>query len=175
MEDLRNRTVPMTDTLHAAISIVAKEQERSFSYIARKLLEDAMIAKKEKSDNLPVVKKTKKATDKFDPSIYNCESWGWPYMPDARIYNDWLAMRKKNKYTISETSMGLIGSQLVVAQKYGHNIELCLATAETKKWKSFRAEWMNDSSSRDARHRADDNSTRGNTLESDLNDRTWAK
>ncbi len=79
---------------------------------------------------------------KFKPDISLCPTWGWPNQPSNAVFDGWLAMRRKNKFTISENSMKRIGAGLRTAVEQGFTVDDCLSKAELQGWKGMDAQWM---------------------------------
>jgi hypothetical protein len=93
----------------------------------------------------PIKKSVDKKRKRFDSSPANFEQWNWPSEPDHELFDDWIAMRRKVKATISERSFKAIGKELTKAVGLGFSVDQCLAEAEIRSWKGFKAEWMANS------------------------------
>lgn len=66
----------------------------------------------------------------------------WPSLPPEQLLKDWMAMRKRVKASCSQSAINNIGKQLHLAVAAGFTVEQCIAEAETRGWKGFKAEWM---------------------------------
>lgn len=96
---------------------------------------------KNRIDKNRIEKKVKRIT-------YACDrwaDWNFPYQPSLEVFDAWLAMRKVNKYTISDNSFKLIGKGLTDAAALGFTVDHCLSLAEAGGWKGLRAAWIQNS------------------------------
>ena len=66
----------------------------------------------------------------------------WPYAPSEQIFKDWIKAKKAAKGSVSQTAINTVGKELHKAVAAGHTVDDCLSTAESSKWKGFKAEWM---------------------------------
>lgn len=100
------------------------------------------------SDNTKPPSATK--SKKFNPDVSLCLGWGWPNPPSDAVFDGWLDMRRKNKFTISENAMKRIGDGLRHAVTLGFTVDDCLSKAELQGWKGLDADWMVNSQPRSA-------------------------
>lgn len=79
--------------------------------------------------------------------IYTKQNFGfdfskWPAVPTETIFNDWIAMRKKMKLSVSQTVINGLGKELNTAAAGGLSVDYCLTEWVIAEWRSFKAEWV---------------------------------
>lgn len=90
-------------------------------------------------------KSTKEKAKAFSPNSAQWQDWNWPSQPEQQIFKDWLAMRRKNKHTISITSFKNLSKEFIKAVEHGMTLDSCLTKCESKGWRGFKLDWyMND-------------------------------
>lgn len=85
--------------------------------------------------------------DNKKPLAKNLDYSCWPSLPDEQLLKDWLAMRKRVKASCSQSAINTIGKQLHLANSLGFSVDQCIAEAETRSWKGFKSEWMENEAS----------------------------
>lgn len=66
----------------------------------------------------------------------------WQTAPSDQVMASWVAMRKKNKYVLTQVTIDRIGAQLAAAARFGFSVDECLGQATEGNWRGFKAEWM---------------------------------
>jgi hypothetical protein len=66
----------------------------------------------------------------------------WPEMPSDQVMASHMAMRKKNKYPLTQDSVDRIGNQLAKAKVFGLTVDGCIGQATESCWRGFKAEWV---------------------------------
>lgn len=92
-----------------------------------------------KPSGLPVVKEKAKR-DPVKMGDYDLSTW--PSLPDEQLFNDWRAAKKRNKGSVTQSTMNKVGGELAKAVTNGFNVNDCLATAESSGWRGFESDWM---------------------------------
>jgi uncharacterized protein YdaU (DUF1376 family) len=70
----------------------------------------------------------------------------WPSMPSEQTMQDWLAMRKRLKATVSQTVINRFAVELKKAKAYGYTVDQCLSECVTRGWRGFEVQWLLNSS-----------------------------
>lgn len=101
-----------------------------------------------KPSGLPVVtqpKPTAKPTNNQEPLTNNHKpvktTAPMPHGIDARIWVDWIALRKSKKAAVTDTALRGIERE---ASKAGLTLEQALVTCCERGWAGFKAEWVQD-------------------------------
>lgn len=66
----------------------------------------------------------------------------WPSMPSDQTMQDWLAMRKRLKATVSQTVINRFAIELKKAKAYGYTVDQCLSECVTRGWRGFEVQWL---------------------------------
>ncbi len=66
----------------------------------------------------------------------------WPSMPSDQTMQDWIAMRKRLKATVSQTVINRFTVELKKAKAYGYTVDQCLAECVTRGWRGFEVQWL---------------------------------
>ncbi len=72
----------------------------------------------------------------------------WPSMPSQQVMDDWLAMRKTKRASVSQTVISRFGKQLQLAGVDGLTVDDCLGECIERNWMGFKAEWMTNQNNR---------------------------
>ena len=70
----------------------------------------------------------------------------WPSMPSDQTMQDWLAMRKRLKASVSQTVINRFAVELKKAKAYGYTVDQCLSECVTRGWRGFEVQWLLNSS-----------------------------
>lgn len=70
----------------------------------------------------------------------------WPSMPSNQTMQDWLAMRKRLKASVSQTVINRFAIELKKAKAYGYTVDQCLSECVTRGWRGFEVQWLLNSS-----------------------------
>ncbi|MET6758962.1 replication protein [Pseudoalteromonas sp. NCIMB_1079] len=106
------------------------------SKTTKKLVEnDCHIRKKTNTkDNIKKINK-KSLLESLDFST-------WPAMPSNQIFDDWIAMRKSKKASVSQTVINNFGAQFQIAFQNGLSVDECLSECITRNWQGFKYSWI---------------------------------
>ncbi len=66
----------------------------------------------------------------------------WPALPNQQIFDDWVAMRKAKKASISQTVINNFGKQFQIAFQNGLSVDECLSECITRNWQGFKYSWI---------------------------------
>lgn len=66
----------------------------------------------------------------------------WPSMPSDQTMQDWLAMRKRLKASVSQTVINRFALELKKAKAYGYTVDQCLSECVTRGWRGFEVQWL---------------------------------
>lgn len=66
----------------------------------------------------------------------------WPALPNTQIFDDWIAMRKTKKASVSQTVINAFGTQLQIAYENGVSVDDCLTECITRNWQGFKYSWL---------------------------------
>lgn len=66
----------------------------------------------------------------------------WPSMPSDQTMQDWLAMRKRLKASVSQTVVNRFAIELKKAKAYGYTVDQCLSECVTRGWRGFEVQWL---------------------------------
>lgn len=66
----------------------------------------------------------------------------WPALPNQQIFDDWVAMRKAKKASVSQTVINAFGTQLQIAYENGVSVDDCLTECITRNWQGFKYSWL---------------------------------
>tara|TARA_Y100000310_G_scaffold272606_1_gene287700 strand:- start:585 stop:1520 length:936 start_codon:yes stop_codon:yes gene_type:complete len=109
------------------------------SKTTKKLVENDCHIRKETNTKDNNKKSTKKSPlELFDFSL-------WPQMPSPQIFDDWVAMRKAKKASLSQTVINTFGNQLTIAFENGISVDDCLSECITRNWQGFKYNWIANS------------------------------
>lgn len=97
-----------------------------------------------------VPKKQAKPRDPVKMAEYDLSSW--PAFPDEQLFDDWRAAKKRNKGSVTQTTMKKVGGELCKAAANGFSVNDCLATAESSGWRGFESDWMKKPDTKVKRH-----------------------
>ncbi len=106
------------------------------SKTTKKLVENDCHIRKETNtkDNLKKINK-KSLLETLDFST-------WPALPNQQIFDDWVAMRKAKKASISQTVINNFGKQFQIAYQNGLSVDECLSECITRNWQGFKYSWI---------------------------------
>ncbi|MCP4588367.1 MULTISPECIES: replication protein [unclassified Pseudoalteromonas] len=106
------------------------------SKTTKKLVENDCHIRKETNtkDNLKKINK-KSLLETLDFST-------WPALPNQQIFDDWVAMRKAKKASISQTVINNFGKQFQIAFQNGLSVDECLSECITRNWQGFKYSWI---------------------------------
>jgi len=83
------------------------------------------------------IKNKQKNISKID---YSC----FPSLPNKKLLEDWLKVRKTKRLTNTQTAMDGIGKELHKATASGYTVDECFTTMCVKGWGGFEAVWMDN-------------------------------
>lgn len=66
----------------------------------------------------------------------------WPALPSNQIFDDWIAMRKTKKASVSQTVINNFGKQFQLAFEHGLSVDECLSECITRNWQGFKYSWI---------------------------------
>lgn len=66
----------------------------------------------------------------------------WPALPSTQVFDDWIAMRKTKKASVSQTVINAFGTQLQIAYENGLSVDDCLTECITRNWQGFKYSWL---------------------------------
>lgn len=66
----------------------------------------------------------------------------WPALPSNQIFDDWIAMRKTKKASVSQTVINNFGKQFQIAFEHGLSVDDCLSECITRNWQGFKYSWI---------------------------------
>ena len=106
------------------------------SKTTKKLVENDCHIRKETNtkDNIKKINK-KSLLESLDFST-------WPAMPSNQIFDDWIAMRKSKKASVSQTVINNFGKQFQIAFENGISVDDCLSECITRNWQGFKYSWI---------------------------------
>ncbi|MDN3390886.1 replication protein [Pseudoalteromonas sp. APC 3691] len=106
------------------------------SKTTKKLVENDCHIRKETNtkDNIKKINK-KSLLESLDFST-------WPAMPSNQIFDDWIAMRKSKKASVSQTVINNFGAQFQIAFQNGLSVDECLSECITRNWQGFKYSWI---------------------------------
>ncbi|MBH0034594.1 replication protein [Pseudoalteromonas sp. NZS71_1] len=130
-----------TSQKRLAESIPKTSQKRlaNSSKPTKKLVENDCHIRKETNtkDNIKKINK-KSLLESLDFST-------WPAMPSNQIFDDWIAMRKSKKASVSQTVINNFGAQFQIACQNGLSVDECLSECITRNWQGFKYSWIANS------------------------------
>jgi uncharacterized protein YdaU (DUF1376 family) len=71
---------------------------------------------------------------------YSC----WPSLPTDQTLQDWLAMRKRLKASVSQTVINNFATELNKSAASGYSVDHCLSECVTRGWRGFKFEWIQE-------------------------------
>ena len=106
------------------------------SKTTKKLVENDCHIRKETNtkDNIKKINK-KSLLESLDFST-------WPALPSNQIFDDWIAMRKTKKASVSQTVINNFGKQFQIAFDHGLSVDDCLSECITRNWQGFKYSWI---------------------------------
>lgn len=117
-----------------------RADERTTNEPRTTLKEDKEIKKISSNEEIitPTEKKPRSAKSKPAELDYS----GWPSMPSDQVMQDWLAMRKAIKASVSQTVINTFGAELSLAVQHGFTVDQCLSQCITRNWRGFKFDWI---------------------------------
>lgn len=94
------------------------------------------------SSNEEIITPTEKKPRSTKPKPAALDYSGWPSMPSDQVMQDWLAMRKAIKASVSQTVINTFGAELSLAVQNGFTVDQCLSQCITRNWRGFKFEWI---------------------------------
>lgn len=94
------------------------------------------------SSNEEIITPTEKKPRATKPKAAALDYSGWPSMPSEQVMQDWLAMRKAQKASVSQTVINTYAPELSLAVQHGYTVDQCLSQCITADWRRFKFEWL---------------------------------
>lgn len=94
------------------------------------------------SSNEEIITPTEKKPRSTKSKPAELDYSGWPSMPSDQVMQDWLAMRKAIKASVSQTVINTFGAELSLAVQHGFTVDQCLSQCITRNWRGFKFEWI---------------------------------
>ena len=87
---------------------------------------------------------TKERTNKINKKslLETLDFSTWPALPSNQIFDDWIAMRKSKKASVSQTVINNFGKQFQIAFEHGLSVDDCLSECITRNWQGFKYSWI---------------------------------
>lgn len=131
------------------------------------------------SHSLEPVNEPKKINTKKIAAKLDWSSWG---LPEQQVFDDWLALRKSLRATVTQTVIDAFAVEFRKAERFGFSVSDCLRCAVVAGWRGFKFEWMQNRDRPGGSQGGpvlppgggSGGSTRDRPLLHDLTDRSWA-